>query len=489
MKPNIFQVSVYGNLTPFEKNPLLSLARVRIFYKGLNRNRTYITDEFAEKLIASLPYTPVSGIWEENDFTDHGESREEGRIYGLVPEFPNGAWESHLDDDGVEREYYCCDVVLFTARYADAAKIVGKPQSMEIWRNSIKGDWMIQDGVKCFRYTEGCFIGLQVLGEDVEPCFEGAAFFSYAESLKEMINMLQQYSLNGGKDKMELNFKLSDREKRNAIFELLNPNFCEEGNWEINYEICEIYDEYALIYNGEYFRCYYTKNDEDNSLVLGDIQKTYVMDISEAEHAALVAIRAANGGVFTEIDSKYQSLVEDNSTLKGENENLENSVASLNEQIGGLNEQVTGLNSQIEELQGTVNTGADTISGLNSKIEELNNTIVEKDNAYSSIEAELNTLKEFKAEVDKQEKLAEIAKYSMLDESVVQKFVDEVDNYTLVTLQDALKVAYVNANAQTIFTVNNQTANHFVPTGVREGKPSLSGAARLVNNHKNNGGK
>ena len=482
MNINTFQVSVYGNLTPFEKNPLLSLARVRIFYKGLNRNRTFITDEFAEKLISSLPYTPVSGIWDENDFTDHGESREEGRIYGLVPEIPNGAWEKHLDEDGIEREYYCCDVVLFTTRYADAAKIIGKPQSMEIYRKSIKGEWMILEGVKCYRYTDGCFIGLQVLGDDVEPCFEGAAFYTYANSLKEMINILQQYSLNGGKEKMELNFKLSDREKRNAIFYLLNPNFCEEGGWEINYEICEIYDEYALIYNGEYFRQYYIKNDENDSLVLGDIQKTYVMDISEAEKNALNAVRAANGGVFTEIDSKYQSLVDDNATLKGEKETLENSVSTLNEQIDGLNDQVASL-------QDTVNTGADTISGLNSKIEELNGQIASKQTEYETLEAETSSLREFKAAADKAEKLAVISKYSMLDVDVIDSFTSKVDEYTLKDLEIALKSAYVDANAQTIFTTNtnNPPQTHYVP------KPQvgeeLTGAARLVNNHKKNGGK
>ena len=481
MTPNVFQVSVYGNLTPFEKNPLLSLARVRIFYKGLNRNRTFITDEFAEKLISSLPYTPVSGIWGDNDFTDHGESREEGRIYGLVPESPNGAWEKHLDEDGVEREYYCCDVVLFTTRYADAAKIVGKPQSMELWRNSIKGDWVFQDGVKCFKYTEGCFIGLQVLGDNVEPCFEGAAFFTYAESLKEMINILQQYSLNGGKDKMELNFKLSDRDKRNMIFSLLNPNFNEEGNWEINYEICEIYDEYALVYNGEYFRQYYSKNDETDSLALDNIEKTFVMDISEAEYSALKALRAANGGIFTEIDSKYQSLVEDNSTLKGEKETLETSVSTLNEQIGELNTQVEGL-------QQTINNGADTIATLNSKIEELNSAATAQAEAYSALEAETNNLREFKAATDKQEKLDEIAKYSMLSEEIISEFTEKVDSYDLTSLQGALKAAYVDANAQTIFANINQTANHFVPTG-NTGGEQLSGAARLVNNHKNNGGK
>ena len=51
-------VTLYGNAE--EITPTLSKCRVRIFYKGLNRNRTYISDDFANQLIASLPYTPVS---------------------------------------------------------------------------------------------------------------------------------------------------------------------------------------------------------------------------------------------------------------------------------------------------------------------------------------------------------------------------------------------------------------------------------------------
>ena len=43
-----FPVVIYNNLE--EYNKVLSKARVRIFYKGHNRNGTYITDEFAEKL-------------------------------------------------------------------------------------------------------------------------------------------------------------------------------------------------------------------------------------------------------------------------------------------------------------------------------------------------------------------------------------------------------------------------------------------------------
>jgi archaellum component FlaC len=474
---NTFEVSIYGNLVPFEKNPLLSLARVRIFYKGLNRNRTFITDEFAEKLISSLPYTPVSGIWDEDDFSDHGNSREEGRIYGLVPENPNGAWEKHLDKDGIERTYYCCDVVLFTTRYTHAAQILEKPQSMELYKKSIKGNWMIKDGIKCYCYTDGCFIGLQVLGDDVEPCFEGAAFYSYANSLKEMIDILKNYSLNGGKEQMELNFKLSDREKRCAIFSLLNPNFNEEGNWEINYEICEIYDEYALVYNGQYFRCYYTKDDEQNSITLGDIQQTYVMDISEAEVNALNAVRAANGGVFTEIDTKYQSAIDENATLKGEKENCEATIATLTE-----------TNNNLQE---TVNTSADTIATLNSKVEELNEEINTQKDSYTTLETEVNSLREFKKEIEKQEKLGEISKYSMLDAEIINKFTAEIENYSLVDLQNALKVEYVNANANTIFA-NNPNKNNPTDDQLIYNLPNgqeLTGAARLINNHKKNGGK
>ena len=92
-----FSVTVYGNLTSY--NQVLSKARVRTFYKKFNRNGTYITDEFAEKLIASAPYTPVKGIYDNfnDDYTDHGKTRDLGRIYGIVPENPNFAWETRVE--------------------------------------------------------------------------------------------------------------------------------------------------------------------------------------------------------------------------------------------------------------------------------------------------------------------------------------------------------------------------------------------------------
>ena len=42
-------VTLYTDLEPV--SPTLSKGRVRIFYKGLNRNRTYISEDFANQLI------------------------------------------------------------------------------------------------------------------------------------------------------------------------------------------------------------------------------------------------------------------------------------------------------------------------------------------------------------------------------------------------------------------------------------------------------
>ena len=143
-----FSITNYGKLSKF--NDVISMGRCRIFYKGANRNGSYITDEFAEKLIATAPYTPVKGIYTEEieDYEDHGEKRTEGRIYGVVPAEPHFAWEKHMDEDGVEREYACVDVLYYTGLYPEAGQIDGKSQSMELYGPSIKGDWQIIDGKK-----------------------------------------------------------------------------------------------------------------------------------------------------------------------------------------------------------------------------------------------------------------------------------------------------------------------------------------------------
>ena len=200
-----FPIEIYGE--PTALTDTMSLARVRIFYEGRNRNGSYITDEFANQLIETLPYSPVKGIWEDEDFTSHGTERTQGRAFGVTMSKDDMAfaWEDHLDKDGVVRTYACANVVLWTALYEEARKIPGKSQSMELYEPSIEGVWEWRDGMRVFRYTKASFLGLQVLGDDVEPCFEDSAFFSLYSQAKEFVSQYEKIFTRGGQSGMPNN--------------------------------------------------------------------------------------------------------------------------------------------------------------------------------------------------------------------------------------------------------------------------------------------
>ena len=181
--PTTFVGEIIGGLE--KVTPEISKTRLSIFYKGFNRNQGYITDEFAKKLLSSLPYTPVVGIFNDlvKDFGGHDQDRNVAKIYGVVPQEPNLAWEERFDPDGVTRTYACTDVYLYTGRY-DAAKLIpGKQQSMELDIDTIRGDWQTINGQEAYVYTDARFIGLSVLGNDKTPCFEGSAFFELVNNV------------------------------------------------------------------------------------------------------------------------------------------------------------------------------------------------------------------------------------------------------------------------------------------------------------------
>ena len=468
-----FPVTIYGNLEKYSDT--ISKGRCRIFYKNGNRNGTYITDEFAEKLLETIPYAPVKGIYEldEDDYTDHGKKRSEGRIYGIVPANPNVTWEPHLDEDGVERTYACVDVLIYTGLYAEAHDILGKSQSMELYSPSIKGDWKIIDGKKYYVFTEGQFLGLQVLGDSVEPCFEGAAFFSLYEDLKKMVAQIEKYNLNlhnGGK--RMLNYKLSDNAKFNAIWSLLNLNYNEANDWLIEYDICEIYDEYAVVRNyseGIFERVYYTKNDETDSVELGERVRCYFMDVTEAEKKALDALHGLNNGTYELVDETYSNALAEVEAKTGElntaNEALETKTAefdaltetynaekSANEtKIGELNESIATLTTERDEA---VTAAADTLIAMNA------------------LQEEVATLNAFKADIEQKEKEAVVAKYAkLLSEDVLATYNAKLAEYSdAKALDKELAYELVSTN-QSVFTTQGNPQPAYVPrdTGATSG--------------------
>lgn len=407
-----FPVSVYGKLEKY--NDVLSKGRCRIFYKYGNRNGTYITDKFSEKLLSTIAYAPVKGIYEYDDFTDHGARRSEGRIYGIVPENPHLQWEEHEDEDGVVRTYACVDVLIFTALYKEASDIIGKAQSMELYEPSLQYHREIIHGQQYIVFDEGCFLGLQVLGKDVEPCFEGAAFFQLQENIEEVVKKIQEiemtYSKGGQKEMPQMNFKLSDSQKFDALWSLLNPNYTEEGNWTIDYAICDVYDEYALAYsyeNAQYERIYYTKNDETDSVALGEKVRVYVVDVTEKEKTTLDTLRDLNGGTY--------ELV---------NENLEHAQENA--------EKISGFELKVTELENNIATLNTEKSAIQSNY-ELEHQKVE------SLTAENEGLKQYKLSIEAEQKNAVFTEYKdKLSEEILDTYREKAAEYSVADLDKEL---------------------------------------------------
>ena len=468
-----FPVTVYGNLEKY--NDTISKGRCRVFYKGDNRNGTYITDEFAEQLLSTIPYTPVKGIYEieEGDYLDHGQVRSEGRIYGIVPENPNLAWEEHLDEDGEVRTYACVDVLIFTGLYAEANSIIGKGQSMEIYPPSIKGSWKIINGKKYFVFESGHFLGLQVLGDVIEPCFEGAAFFSLYENLKRIVEQIENHNLiaqNGGKVKM-LNYKLSDNAKFNMLWSLLNVNYSEANDWVIEYDICEIYDDYAVVKNyneGIWERVYYVKNDETDSLEITNRVRCFFMDVTEAEKAALDALHQMNNGTYERVNENYQAASEAVATTSTA---LAEKTEELNTLTEIYNTEKSNFDTKIEELN-------ESIATLTTERDEASVKLTEAQDAIYGLTEENKALISFKAEVEKKQKQEVVNKYAeLLDEEIINAYSNKLDEFSAQQLDKELAYELVSAN-QTVFT-NNGQHNGYIP----KDEPQVGGLEEILSKY------
>ena len=454
-----FPITVYGKMEKYSDT--ISRGRCRVFYKGRNRNGTYITDEFAEKLIKSAPYTPVKGIYEVDDYTDHGTKRSEGRIYGIVPMDHNFAWEKHVDSDGVEREYACFDVLYYTALYKEAGEIDGKSESMELFRDTLKGDWKIMDGKKTYVFTDGCFLGLQALGDDVEPCFEGASFYSLEDNI---IALLEKYEKRtdlfqnheqGGNTMPSINFKISDGQKYDFLFRLLNPNFNEEGGWAMEYAICDVYEEYAIVRNfveNIFERVYYTKDDANDSLEITNKERCYIVDVNESERAALESLKGE--GTYAQVveavaekDTTINSLNEENATLKGSVETLTTDVNNLTEQNSQYSTQIEELNNSISTLTVERDEAQSNYEAANVSLTEVNNNYNELNNTCAAITIERDSLLAYKKNIEDEAKKAVINEYvEHLSEEIIETYMKNLDSYTIEELDMKLTYEQKKAN-------------------------------------------
>ena len=434
--PTTFVGEIIGGLE--KVTPEISKTRLSIFYKGFNRNQGYITDEFAKKLLSSLPYTPVVGIFNDlvKDFGGHDQDRNVAKIYGIVPQEPNVAWEERFDPDGVTRTYACTDVYLYTGRY-DAAKLIpGKQQSMELDIDTIRGDWQTINGQEAYVYTDARFIGLSVLGNDKTPCFEGSAFF---ELVNKFNNFMAANTLNGGTDMVLEDTKIvasATEQPETEVEQVVEAT--PEGPEEV------------------------TQSEEST--------ETAVDNDGSVESESDAAEDTPDGDSEKEEPEKEENKDDDGDSAKEEEEDTpSDSETSKEEEKKEEESSDAACNKKQDNQMADSELTIENFEKLNSKILELNQKLATYEteankymNLYTALKADYDVLvaeknKELAAQKDA--KLQEYTTY--ISDAVKQDFESRLDSYSTV---DELEKDLLFAAKPSLFAKHDD----FAPTSTDE---------------------
>lgn len=226
------------NLAASDISPFVAECQIKVLYLGENRNRSYISKEQAEKMSKTLRGSPIAGYYKEEneDFRDHGEEvvmdadgihfNKKTKPYGFVAPDAKVWFQDYEDTDEaqgkvVTRTYMVTTGYLWLKQFPECEKIFecgGKGQSMELDAETLNGVWSneINPYVDFFIINDATFSQLCILGDDVEPCFEGANVTPIEKAPQEptfvcsLFTMMKdlQFALEGGLKTMENENKL-----------------------------------------------------------------------------------------------------------------------------------------------------------------------------------------------------------------------------------------------------------------------------------------
>lgn len=199
------------NLKPSDISPLMAECEIKAFYLGQNRNGSEIDKEVATEMGRTLRGAPIVGWYKQDkeDFRDHGEivTIDGDGVHFNVMTKPYGfvspdaqVWfqefeETDAEGNKVLRTYLMTTGYLWIEQFPEAKSIIenGKGHSMELDKNSVKGHWSLDlnSNREFFIINDAIISKLCVLGDDVEPCFEG--------SMVSAPNISKQFSLEHDK--------------------------------------------------------------------------------------------------------------------------------------------------------------------------------------------------------------------------------------------------------------------------------------------------
>lgn len=266
----------------------------------------------------------------------------------------------------------------------------------------------------------------------------------------------------------QINFKVSDSQKLQFLFNLLNPSYNADGGWMIEYSICEVYDEYAIAFNlseGGYERIFYLKNDETDSLEITNKEKCYIIDVNQQEKEALTRIKG---------ESNYEQLVE----------NYETNIAtidSLNSTINGLSEKNSEYSTKIEELNNSISTLTTERDNISAQLEEKDRlyaeskeTVLDWEQNYELLRAEKEELAAYKKEVELANKTAILANYeNILSAEIIEEYTKKLEDIDCKTLD--MELTYEVKKAKPSLFSQEQEPSQYIPKDQGFGNTGLTG--------------
>lgn len=490
-----------------------SRGKLKVFFKGETADHRYFSDDFAEKIIKTLPYTPVVSSYDEekDDFVGHAKEQQ---IFGIVDPCTEPVFEEM--EDG---KIWCItDVVLYTERPDTvgklAKKIIGQPHSLELNPKTVK--YVINyDEKKHFKnieFTAGDFVGVSVLGKDQKPAFTGSAFFSCDENFESKMKILRDYceskedqsQIGGENMNLQEFMKLSWGDISNKVGEAI----CSEYRNDAYTYVVDMFEDSAIVRFYYYvedccklMRVRYTCND-NGDVTLGEVNEvrlTYVdVETTTPENTTVEIDMKQIEEVVEETEPSIDAVsdcTETNAEI-GE-DNMSNSITETDESHNTcttqeIDEPVTE-NSEpeattqtleeeatVEETFADVTEQSDPAQVTNveitptiseASVEDEQQQITEETVTTSSTSFTESEREEFE-NLKREKKIGLVNSYKdALTEDQLNDFISNVDNFDIKDLELELLKIYKNSQ-QEIETVKPIRAFAFAPINATQEKES-----------------
>ena len=385
------------NLQPLDINPLMSKCEIKVLYVGANRNRTFITEQVAAEIGKTLRGAPIVGYYRQNkeDFTDHGEKviiDDEGIKfecqtipYGFVSPDAEVWFQNFEDDDGmgnkVIHKYLMTTGYLWTDQFPESSLPVnqGRPQSMEFQEKSVKGQWKTNynNGIDFFIINDAIIQKICILGDDVEPCFEGASITAPDISTK--------FTLDN-------NFK-------HTLYSMMQDlkNALSRGGQQME--------------------------NLENTVAVENEETNPVTDFTQVEDSIETASETKDNIEDTSVPADYVKKEEDEEEKEQSTNDTEDSNSDSNS-----DDSKNDDNEEEEDKK--------TAKRYELLEEELNTL---KD-SYTTLQNQYQELVNFKKDIDNQKKDALIAEFYMLSDEDKKDVISNKEKYTLDEIKAKLSV-------------------------------------------------